>query len=224
MKELLVILGYYVAIGEMILALYFWRTNSGSQIRRVLALLAFATSLWVLSIVSIAYAQSGIGWDNQFKLAYVFGPLVTTALLHFSLVFPFPNVRLDRWHIILLYVPWIILTWMTLASDAIVSSFRSSPIFSGEWTEGKLFIPYAFVLAVSYMVAVIVMINKHHTLDGVHKNNLRIVILAVLIGGIPGMLVDVIIPIFTGLAQFPYIGTLSTGIWLGAMSYIVMKK
>lgn len=224
MKDLLIILGYAVGVGEIFLAAYFWRTNSGSQIRRVLVFLALATSLWVLSIVSIAYAQPGIGWENQFKLAYVFGPLMSTVLLHFALVYPIPSIRLDRWHVVLLYVPWFIFAWITLASFSVVATFRSSATFSGEWTEGVLFPPYAVIIASSFVAAMTALLMKQRVLDGMQKKNLTIVILAVLVGGLPALLVDVVIPMFTGLAQYPYIGTLSTGIWLGTMSYMVTRK
>jgi len=72
MKTLLLTLTYLVGIGELILAGYFWKTHSGSEIRKVMGMLSMVTGLWVLA-------------KHQFsKDRYIFLPLIIKS--HFGYI------------------------------------------------------------------------------------------------------------------------------------------
>lgn len=223
MKTLLLTATYLVGIGELILAGYFWKTKVGNEIRRVMALLVLFTALWVLFTVFNSYSTSP---HAEFidKFTYTFGVLLVTALFHFAIVFPYPMMRLDRLHYVFMYLPAAIFSVIIFRGHYIVSHYFSSATLSGQWIGGPLYWLYNLYLLGLYLAAMLILLRKLKTTDGIHHKNLVLVIWSILIGGAPGMIFDVIMPLIFNQARYPLIGTLSSVSWLALTSYIVLKK
>lgn len=225
MKTILLILTYAVGIGELILAIYFWVTNSKSEIRRVMALLAFSTGIWVITSGLTSYVEQNSVTTAFMRIVFLSGALLITALLHLTLVYPTQMAKLDRFHGWLLYLPAIIFGIISLTSNTIVNGFTGSATNSGRIIPGPLYNLYnIFVLGVYILSCVLLYVRKLRA-DGIHRKNLNLIFWAVVIGGIPAVVVDLIIPIVSkGVYHNASYGAISTVIWLGVMTYIVRRK
>lgn len=109
-KPLLLLLGYSIGIGELALGIFFHSTNSGSNIRKVMALLCTSTGLWVFISVFVAYKPDSTINHFLTNLVFILGVLLLTTLLHLTILFPIPQVQFNSLHIILLYQPVLIFT------------------------------------------------------------------------------------------------------------------
>lgn len=227
MKTFLLTATYLVGIGELILAIFFWVTHSKNEIRKVMALLAFSTGMWVITSAIVSFADA-----NQFvffvlSLVYFFGVILMTALLHLALLFPYPLLRLDRLHAWLLYVPAIIFSFIAISTKTIVADYIVNVHISGNVVSGPLHALYNFYLLLLFILSLAIFLYRIRKTDGIHKRNLSIVFWSVLIGGSIPVWLDLIIPIVShGLYdQSNYlIGNIATVIWLGATTYIITKK
>lgn len=224
MKELLLTLTYLVGAGELVLAWYFWKTNSGNEIRKVMAFLALVTALWVITTAFITYAEPSTVVQLRSDFVYTFGVLIVTALFHFALVFPWPTLRFDWLHYVMLYIPAIIFGYINFASDEIVGQYVSSNTLSGIWYGGSLFPLYNGYLLLAYIAALVLLFKKYRRSDGIHRINLRIVLWSIILGGAPAIVADLVTPLLLQYAKYPLIGTLSTVFWLGGTTYILVRK
>lgn len=215
---------YLVGTGELILAWYFWKTNSGDRIRKTMVLLVMSVGLWVIFIAHVAYAPAGNVPPVTVDLTYFLGILMVTTLLLLSFLFPYPTIRLDWLHYTLLYTPVIIFSAFLFFGDSIVSGFISSPNQQGYWTEGSMFWIYGLYLIILFIFSLINLVRKYRRSDGIHRINLRLVIWSLLLGGSPAVWLYLISPLFTGKASYPLVGTSLTVFWLGITSYILVRK
>lgn len=222
-RGILVILTNLVGTGELVLAWFFWKTNSKNEIRRVMAFLALFTGLWVIATAMNSYSTSPLA-EFRDKFTYTFGVLLVTALLDFSLVFPYPMRRIDRLHRIFMYLPAVIFSIIIFRGRDIVSHYFSSPTLSGQWIGGPLYWLYNVYLLGLYLAAMIILISKIKKTDGIHHRNLVIVVWSILLGGAPGIIFDVLMPLLYNQAKYPLVGTLSSVFWLALTSYIILRK
>lgn len=225
MKTLLLTLTYAVGIGELILGVYFWVTHSKSEIRRVMALLAFSTGTWViLSAVTSYVPYTAIG-RYEMASVYILGSLLLTALLHLTLIFPFPIMRLDKLHILLLYLPLAIFSYILLTTNLIVNSFIGNTNWAGTVIGGPLFDLYNIYSILLFIVSIGVLTNRLGKLDGIHKKNIQIFAWSVILGGLPGVIFYLLLPTFyPQIVVNSLIGALSSAIWVGGTTYIVLRK
>src|SRR5882672_10872328 len=108
MKTLLLGLTYAVGIGNLVLAVYFWVTNSKSEIRKVVSLVYFSTALWAISYFLCAYVLPSKVVSFWLYMTFVSGILIVTSLLHFTIIFPYRTIIFDKLHATLLYLPVIL--------------------------------------------------------------------------------------------------------------------
>jgi hypothetical protein len=117
MKELLLISCYIVAALEIALGVYFWVTNSGNEIRKAMVALSLFTGVWVFLSAFTSYKPYA---DHDYiysALTYIFGVLLTTAILHLACVFPYKLFQVDRLHVFLGYIPAIIFSALLFFSS-----------------------------------------------------------------------------------------------------------
>lgn len=225
MKTILLTLTYLVGAGELILAIYFWATNSKNEIRRVMALLAFSTGMWVITSGLTSYVSENTFSVFCMRIVFVSGMLLITALLHLTLVYPTQIQRLDNFHGWLLYLPAIIFGIISLTSNTIVTGFTGSATDTGRIIPGPLYNLYNIVIFGTYILACALLFIRRQKADGIHKKNLNLIFWSVVIGGIPAVIIDLIIPIVSrGVYPNANYGAMSTVIWLGVMTFIVKRK
>lgn len=215
-KTILLTLTYLVGAGELILAIYFWATNSKSEIRKVMALLAFSTSMWV-----IVNALSG---GNQIfaELTYVFGLLLVISLLHFTLIYPYRYQNFDKFHTLGLYLPWLFFSYAILATKTVIVSLPTIDN-AGQTIGGPLFPILNILISGAYFISIFLLLISSRKVDGYHRKNVLTMLYSLIIAGFPGIYFGV----FQGNQLLPFnylIGPLASSIWLGATTYIVRKK
>lgn len=225
MKIVLLSLTYLVGAGELILATYFWVTNSKNEIRRVMALLAFATGVWVVMSGLTSYVPQTPITTIYMRFVFAAGVLLVTALLHLTLVYPFPIVRLDRLHAWLLYVPAIFISFVSFTSNAIVAGFTGSVTDSGRIIPGPLYNSYNVYVFLVFLAAIILLAYRWQKSDGMHRKNLQLLFWSIVIGGMPGVVIDLLIPVLSkGVYPNADYGAISTVLWVGATTYIISAK
>ena len=217
MRTILLTLTYTVGIGELILAIYFWATNSKNEIRRVMAVLAFATAGW-----GVTNAQTQLNYSLMGVLPYVFGTLMLTSLFHFAVIYPYRRFNFDRLHTFFLYLPWAFFTYLLIWTRVLVADLylRNNAAYS---TPGSLFPVFNLYLALLYFSAMGFLIWKLTKLEGSVKRNTVIVFVSLLFAGLPG----VFFAVFHLMKDVPFnylYGPISSVVWLGATTYIVRKK
>lgn len=224
-KTILLTLTYLVGAGELILAVYFWATNSKSEIRRVMALMAFFTGIWVVSSGLTAYIGQNTVTTVYMQIVFVSALFMITALLHVTLIYPTHYLIKDRIHGWLLYVPAMLFSWIMLSSNTIVTGFTGSAIDSGRVIPGPLYSEYNMYIFGLYLLTIILLFVRQRNADGDHKKNILLILYAVGIGAIPAVLIDLIIPVITA-SIFPnaLYGAISTVVWLGAITYILRRR
>lgn len=226
MKTLLLTLTYLVGAGELVLAWYFWKTNSGNEIRKVMALLAFSLGMWVITSAFVAYKPD----DNLFliltsRLIFVFGSLLLTSLFHFTLIYPYPVRIFDQYHKILLYIPAVIFSLIAVTSNAIYQGAYASETVAGQVIPGPVYNHYNVYLLLLYVLSIVIMVRRLPTLSGDHQKITRLMITAVIIGGLPAVVIDLVMPLVVpNIVPNSLYGNLFTGVWLGATSYVVMRR
>lgn len=224
MKTLLLTLAYTIGIGELILAGYFWVTNSKNEIRQVMALLAFSTGMWVILSALIAYMQDALNALVVGRAVYVFGAFLVTTIVHLALVFPKQIIHIDRYFTWLLYLPATLLSIITLGTDAIISGTRVLEGYPGEPISGSVYPIYNLYLLVLFFLALLIFFKQRKQSDGQHRKNLTIVLSAFAIGGLPAVYLDLVTPFISDKPENFLLGNISTVIWLGAITYIIRKK
>ncbi len=188
-----------------------------------MGLLTMVTGLWVIATAMNSYSISPLA-EFRDKFTYTFGVLIVTSLLNFSIVFPYPMFHLDRLHYIFMYLPAVIFSLIIFGSHDVVSRYISSPTLSGQWFGGPLYWIYNGYLLMLYVGAMAVLFSKFRKTDGLHHRNLVLVFWSIILGGAPGMVVDVIVPLVSNQAKYPLIGVMSSVVWLGLTTYIILGK
>lgn len=225
MKTFLLTATYAVGIGELILAIYFWVTNSKNEIRRVMALLAFSTAVWVIFSGLTSYHSYTLFGYYENAIVYLFGAFVVLSLLHLSLITPYKLFALDRLHVFLLYLPLAFFTYMLFFSRTIVFTFNGSQNDVGNIFGGPLLGMYNTYLLSLFLCTLGIFIYRIRHSDGIHRKNSILVFLSVILGGLPGAVLYLLIATVTPhLPVNTLIGVIPTGIWIGLTSYILLRK
>jgi hypothetical protein len=158
-------------------------------------------------------------------VVFISGALLITALLHLALVYPTQIKKLDALHGWLLYAPAILFACILVVSNTIVAGFTGSAIDSGRIIPGPLYPLYNMFVFGVYLLVLIMLFLRQRTADGSHKRNLRLIFWSVIIGGIPPVIIDLLIPLVSkGVYPNANYGAISTIVWLGVTTYIVMRK
>ncbi len=225
MKIFLLTLTYLVGTGELILALYFWINNSKNEIRKVMALLSFSTGMWVVLGAVTSYVPYSTFGYYEMTLVYIFGALLLTALLHLSLIMPYPLFLFDKLHAFLIYFPLMFLSYALLFSRTIVQSFTGSSTWAGIVIGGPLYTMYNVYLFLLFVLAIGIITFRIQRLDGFQKQNMRIFVWSIVLGGLPAVILFLILPNFIpDLNVNGLLGVIPSAIWVGGTTYIVMRK
>lgn len=132
---------------------------------------------------------------------------------------------MDEVHVILLYIPVAIFSLISLTSTAIVDGFIGSPTVSGYIIPGPIYNVYNIYLFILYLTSLIILLHRVGQSDGIEKNKLTIVFWSILVGGLPAIVIDLIIPFFgSKLGPNALYANLATVVWLGATTYVVRRK
>lgn len=224
MNHPLVVLTYAVGIGELLLAEYFWKTNTGQTIRRVMSLLSASTALWVLTSAYVAYKPSSPFVDVMGNIVFFAGLMLLTSLVWLVLIFPYQSVRIDRLHVVLLYVPVLLFTTILFTTKTILAGTIADANNVGTTVPGPLYWIYNSYELVLYLVCIGTLIFRSRHFSGYNKRNVLITLASLIFGGLPGVFLDLVAPFFN-LYNVNYLyGNLASVFWLGGVTYILVSK
>lgn len=225
MKTLLLTLTYLVGAGELILAIYFWATKSKNEVRKVMALLAFSTGIWVVTNGLTSYVQQTSSNIIFGKLVFISGVVLISSLLHFVLIYPIPLFRMDRWHAILLYVPGILFSIIIATTNAVYKGFTGSTQDSGQVIPGPIYNIYNLYIILLFVASLILLIYRARLSDGLIRRNAIFFFWAVLLGGLPAVIIDLFISSFVrDIKPNALYGVISSVVWLGTTTLIILRK
>lgn len=190
-----------------------------------MSLLTFSTGMWVITSALSSYSETSSTNDILVGFIFVFGVFVMTSLLHFTFLFPYRLLNIDKLHIFLLYTPAVLFSWIAIFTNTIVHSYTGAPTDVGVITGGPLYGLYNNFLLLLFLSSLSIMLFRMPRLDGIHKKNTKLLFWAILLGGIFPVVIDLILPTYFSNIQInSLVGNISTGIWLGATTYIVLKR
>lgn len=205
------------------LAGYFWKTNSGSAIRKVMVLLAFSTGMWVIFTGTFTYRWILLDYfDLGISFVYFFGILFLTALLHLVILFPHKIFPFDRLHTVLLYIPTLILGFAAFTPAIIKENITPSSGYTTSYPGPAhwMFNSYLFLM---YAMVIILLIVKIKRFDGFSRDNAKTLLWGIILGGLPIVFLDLVL---TTLGIYPNaaVASLFTVVWLGFTTYIIVRK
>lgn len=224
MKTLLLAGTYLVGIGALILSGYFWSTNQKDEIRRVMSFLALAAGTWVISSGLTAYRAPSFLVEVNIHVVYISGVFLVTALLHLAILFPYKIFSFDRLHTLLLYLPALLFSIIELVTKGIVQSFRVSPNDAGVVIPGSIFPLYNGYLSILFVLTLLLLVKKYNKTDGISRRLTLLVFWSILIGGLPAVLIDLVIPLFSTIYINSLVGNIFTAVWIGITAYIIRSK
>lgn len=190
-----------------------------------MALLAFSTGMWVLSSTFTAYKPNEGFYEIISSFVYVFGILTVSLLVHLVAIFPYPLFKVDRLHKVLFYIPSLIFILIALVTNGIQLSATGGDNEPGKVIPGPIYGIYNLFVTFLYLFTVGILVNRLGRLEGFQKKFLSFLLIAVIVGGLPAVIIDLILPVLNPKTEVNYLyGVLFTGFWLGTTVYLVNKK
>ncbi len=189
-----------------------------------MAFLSLATGIWVVANAFTSYSGSSEVIKSVDNLTFSLAPFMVTALFNLALLYPYPLIRLDKLHYVLMYIPSVMFAAILVKDQPSIAQSVFNPNVSGKWSGGPLYPFYTFFILIVFLISIVVFWLQYKKADGIHRRNTLGVMLSLFLGSLPSIYLDVIVPIFTNGGSYPLIGPISTIIWLGTTSYIVMRK
>lgn len=211
-----------IGLGEIALAIYFLTTIGRQNIRVAVGLLCAFTALWVVAGAFIIHQPQGIHDNVLSRSSYFFGPFIIFSLLYFIMNYPYENKAFDKYQVFWMYAVSLVIGLLGLFSHEVVVKFVSDGMRS-YWQNGQLFWLYGGTLTLGYLIVLYFLFKKLRVSTGIIYRRYIAVFVAIIIGGLPGVLFDLFLPMFLGQSIYPVAGPLSTSIWLGVVSYIVLR-
>lgn len=211
-----------LALAELLIGLRLIFGYQKNQATVWYGLFAIGAAIYVASNGVGFILNSGVG-DLVERFGWSGGALLTAFFLPFSESFPFSR---RRWQDHLPYVIWPIVVFVPaffgtnifLKSQAVIH-YRDGY----QTTPGSLFWFFLLFFAVYWGWSLINLVRRFRTSDGLHRWQLRLILIGIAASLFFSVLFDIIMPLVIH-SRFGYVGSLLTSIWLGVTSYIILKK
>ncbi|MFA6512442.1 MAG: histidine kinase N-terminal 7TM domain-containing protein [Patescibacteria group bacterium] len=208
-----------VAAAELYFAFYMLLTRVRSKVSVFYFLFSLGVAGWVYSIGGF-YLFENPGVERfHLNLAYISASLIMSALFLFAMVFPFQKRRLGLEHYALAILPFLAFAVASFAHQ-ILTGYIKDPT---EYFLGPLYTPYTIYIVGYYLIAMALLVEKYRMSDGIHRWQLKNLILSLLFAGVMGVTFNLLIQ-FWGIAYLNHVGTLASVIWFSTTLYIVMKR
>lgn len=221
-----IIIGFVLAtIGviELLISIFilFRRERSDSII--AFSLFNLGVAIWVFSNgVARLSPDLNVVFD---KLTFVGASIIVSAFVYFSWSFPYKNNNFLKSQIILLFLPTIIFTYALYTSDYLVGGDVVLTKFGYYLMgEGKLYHLFNIYILSFFIWSFINLFKKLKTSDGYHLWQLRTILFALGVAAIFGVFSNLVLPWFFNVSSYYWLGPLFSVVWLGTITYIVVKR
>jgi hypothetical protein len=214
-----------VAVAELMLGLYVLLRNRKDSISITFFALVVSIVIWVTANAVLVGSLQGIMNALYYKVAYFSGILIATTFVQFAWVFPYKSANTSK--TVKTALSFIVLLFFALFffSDVLIVDVVKNGNTS-DITYGNIFSVYIAYFAGLFIWAFYVLISKAIKADGLHRWQLKLVIISVMIPFIVNITTDIIMP-WLGYARgtwLVYLGAESSIVWVGLTSYILFKK
>ncbi len=184
---------YYITLGHIALGIIVYSYNRRNKINISYFFLVLFTGAMVFASALLFKAEtfSGILWGA--KSIYVSTFMLMIPLFYFSNFFPFERPKLSFFQKLIIPVPGVVLSFLTLFSDLMVRDVAFKP-WGREVVFGPLFPLFAIYCAVFVTYAFTVLSVKHRISSGLQKTQIRYIFFSFLIIGVPNFAANIVIP------------------------------
>lgn len=188
-----------------------------------MALLAFSTAAWAILNGLTSYVDPSATVTLFLKVLFVSGAVIVTSLVHLAILFPYKTFTFDKLHAVLLYFPAFILSLVAIFTSTIFSGYNVNSNIAGWPIPGPMFGVYQLVVSAFYFASVVLLFYKQRVVGGFQKNNARIFLLGVVLGGLPAISLN-LWAVFYEISVNPLISVVFSVFWVGSTTYIILKK
>ncbi len=197
-NDLRLLLPAYAVLAVITIGIYVLFQNAKSKINISFFATTFFAGLWVFAVQMSLESTGNVGLVFWSKMAAVFSPFIMAHFLYFCFVFPKENQDGGEKRRFVLFVPPLLLALFTVFNLVVQGAVDSKIIY------GPAF-PLMAAYFVSYMLyAFYSLLRKQASSRGVAKTQIRYLFLAFLIGMIPPVLTNLILPLF-GYSEFRFL-------------------
>lgn len=223
-KNILLIIAYFISATELFFAAYFWKTNGGNTVRKIMAALLLATGLWVGNTAITTYRAPGPLVDFLATMVYVISTFSLTLLLHLALIWPVPMKWMSVKRVTSLYIPPVFFGILLLLAKTVVSKNVAASNYYGHSEPGPLFIIYNLYLLALFISAAIVAYRRAYPKINRLSDYAGMFFWSVLFSGlVPATLDLVMVPLFK-MDVNPLFGVIPNVVFIGTIGYIVSRR
>lgn len=219
------IIGYILillAIAEVVIGLRFIFGYQHSLSVKFFGAFALASAVYV-GANGLGYVGNVISGDMAEHLAWTGAILATIAFLPFTYSFPVPRRQFRELFPWLLW-PIVIFVFGLLGTDLFIRKQGIVHFGVGYTTAtGQYFWLIILFLLAYWTWSIRNLLMSYHRSDGVHRWQLKILLIGVVISVIFSLVFDVLLP-FISATRFGFVGSFMTTAWLGVTSYIILKR
>lgn len=225
MKILILTVTYVIGISQLAVAVFFWITRSGSEVRKVMSLVAFSASLWVITSAITSYVPDPAGVKQPVAFVYFFGAVLVTSLLHFVLVFPLPIQQINKLSVSLLYLPVVIFSYILFFTKYIVAGYESSNYWAGRVITGPLFGLFNIFFFVVFFSTLFVCFWRSFIAPGIQPRVQKSFFWSLVLGGVPAAILFFLVATTTPELQInTLVGVIPTGLWVATTAWIAIRN
>ncbi len=193
----------------------------------------YSSRVFVVCVVFVTMWITGVGLllsvnDHQFALFiaranYYLGNLIAISFLYFFLVFP-DNTKTSYRIRLLLLISQIILLYVFIFTDKIIENVEHVNYTAHWiWTYGELSYLFELIFIGSFTFGIIRLFSIYKKINNVFiTNNLRMMMLIIIVGSIPPTLMCIILPRF-GYFNLNWFGPITEIVWIPIIAYSIIK-
>lgn len=211
-----------IFLAELVLGVFLLVKYRRGAVNSWYTLFVFAVTAWVGTNIFLNGLQFGEQSLILEKVTWFIGVFITSFFLMFSFYFPFSKKKLSKSYLWLVIVPAIFFTVIIFSNDLFIKEVIESHS-TYTLVTGPLYFTFPVFFIFYWMWSVINLVTKFRIADGLHKWQLKYLLMGILIP-LPIVLVtDILLPTVTDSA-LGWVGSVSSIIWLGFSAYIIYGR
>jgi hypothetical protein len=214
-----------IAIGliEVVLGLWFLYRYKRTATNNWYIAFVLSIAFWVLANAGIYFFANNLDKAQFYnELTWLGGVFIAFTFLFFSFYFPISLKPVKGYSYFLIIIPLILFVYLIFFSSLFVTSMA----FEGnnqKFFTGSLFFLFPAYFFIYWTWGIINLVRKLKRTDGIHVQQLKLLLTGVIISSVFIVIFDLIYPLM-GKAVISGLGPELSIIWLGFTSYIILKK
>jgi signal transduction histidine kinase len=195
-------------------------SNYYKKIYTVFSLLCFASSLWVLNALFI-FLSKDLEW-KLFWIRMVFGiaSFIPAAFVHFSLIFPNYQHKLNLIKIFLIYFPALVFLLINQTDLIVESILHRDPYVMGY---GIMHFPWSIYLPLYFVIGFYSLLKIYKKSMGIYRLQIIYCFAGMLITSFAALITNLLLPILIGTSEYSKLGPSFTMIMVGFTTYSILK-